>query len=89
MSTLTLTQCDTPLKNPASLRPCEVINLRLVILCRASGESLELLTTVIVSIEFQLVCPVSGRLNIEDEIHFVFDCPANFSSSGDDFFLIK
>ena len=83
-----LTQCDTPLKNPASLRPCEVINLRLVILCRASGESLELLTTVIVSIEFQLVCPVSGRLNIEDEIHFVFDCP-NFSSSGDDFFLIK
>ena len=84
MSTLTLTQCDTPLKSPAWLRPCEVINLHLVILCRASGESLELLTTVIVSIEFQLVCPVAGRLSIEDEIHFVFDCP-NFSSSGDDF----
>ena len=88
MSTLTLTQCDTPLKNPAWLHPCEVINFRLVILCRASGVSLELLTAVIVSIEFQLVCPVSGRLHIEDEIHIVLDCP-NFSSSGDDFFLIK
>ena len=86
MSTLTLTQCDTPLKNPAWLRPCEVINLRLVILCRASGESLELLTAVIVSIEFQLVCPVSGSLNIEDEIQLCLIAPQTFHQVETTFF---
>ena len=33
------------------------------------------------------VCPVCG-LNIEDEIHFLFDCP-KYSSIREDFFLNK
>ena len=34
---------------------------------------------------FDRICPVCG-LNVEDEIHFLFDCPKMNSSIRDDFF---